>query len=138
MTTDFKSDVQLQIQKSEALGEEHYRGLDWFHLSLEEEFVFAIDPARFPRMITAWAAYEMFMGAGDGGFTCDPAALAQEKRRRADIIALGISINGFQAFAKAYADLTYREAHAMFCKNEFWLVRTGISGYTDEPEEEEP
>lgn len=137
MAPDFKRDVQLQIQQAEARGPEHYRGLDWFHLSLEEEVVFAIDPARFARMITAWAAYELFMGVVDEGFTCDSAALAQEKHRRADIIAMEVSINGFQTFAKAYADLTFREAHALFCKHQFWLVRNGIYGYLDEPKRRE-
>jgi hypothetical protein len=137
MAPDFKSDVQLQIQQAEGREPEDFRGLDWFHLSLEEETVFAIDPARFPRMITAWAAYEMFMGVVTEGFECDPVALADEQRRCADIIAIGVSIKSFDAFAKAYADLTYREAHAMFCKHQFWLVRNGIYGYTDEPKRKE-
>jgi hypothetical protein len=38
----------------------------------------------------------------------------------------------FFAFAKAFGGLTYREAHAIYAKHDFWCVRNGITRYHDE------
>jgi hypothetical protein len=38
----------------------------------------------------------------------------------------------FQAFAKEFGRLTFREAHAMWFKQVFWNIRVGHSSFTDE------
>jgi hypothetical protein len=131
MERDFKADTQLEIRLANERGADHYRyGHDWFHLTPEEEQVFAIDRARFPRMITAWSRYEIFIGLlEDGGFNAET---KRERERHPEIVRKGVSIDGFQHFAKEYTDITFREAHAMYCKHEFWQVRNGIAAYTDE------
>jgi len=139
MRDDFQGQVQLQITLANDRPTEQFRGFDWFHLTREEELVFAIDPAHFPRMITVWAAYELFMElVSEGSFTCAPEIVKAERNRRADIVEMGVSINGFQQFAKEYTGMPFREAHAMFCKHQFWLVRNGISEYSDERERKPP
>ena len=67
MERDFKADTQLQIKQANERPSQYFGGQDWFHLTPEEELVFDIDRARFPRMITAWSCYEIFMGLLEGG-----------------------------------------------------------------------
>src|ERR1700682_5097107 len=43
-----------------------YDGSDWWELRGEEAFVLGIDPARWPRMMTAWQYYDVFMGQVGG------------------------------------------------------------------------
>jgi len=133
MERDFKAQIQLQIRLANERGAEAYRGHEWSDLTPEEEQVFAINRARFPAMVTVWSAYEHFMGLVDeANFSCDHREIERERNRRADIVRMGVSVNGFQQFAKEYAGMTFREAHAMYCKHEFWQVRNGISRYSDE------
>jgi hypothetical protein len=130
MDRDFKADTHLEIKIANERPPEYYRGNSWWQLTPEEELVFAIDRARFPEMITAWSRYEIFMGLlEDGGFNDET---KRERERHPDIVRKGVSIDGFQHFAKEYADVTFREAHAMYCKHEFWQVRNGITRYLDE------
>lgn len=132
MGMDFRADTQLEIRMANERPPEYYRGTSWWQLTPEEELVFAIDRARFPRMITAWSRYEIFMGLlEDGGFNEET---KRERKLHPDIVRKGVSIDGFMHFAKEYADVTFREAHAMYSKHEFWQVRNGIPVYKDEPE----
>ncbi len=45
----------------------------------------------------------------------------------------GSNVDTFMRFAQHFADVRYREAHAMFAKMDFWSVRAEIYGYGDEP-----
>ena len=65
----------------------------------------------------------------DGGFNAET---KRERERHPEIVRKGVSRDGFQNFAKEYADMTFREAHAMYSKHEFWQVRNGIIAYADE------
>ena len=132
MERDFKADTALEIRQANERPSQFFGGQDWFHLTPEEQLVFDIDPARFPRMITAWSRYEIFMGLlEDGGFSEET---KRERQRHPEIVRKGVCVGGFQLFAKEYADLTFREADAMYCKYEFWQVRNGVIVYRDEPE----
>jgi len=129
---DFKARVDAVIAENEG-NAASFSGADWCELRPEEEFVFAIDPARFPRMVAAWSLYEVFMDLVDAEvFTLDPATVEHERKNRPDILDQGVSTAGFQQFAKAYAGMTFREAHAMFTKHDFWLTRQGTTSYSDE------
>src|ERR1700756_212233 len=103
MDRDFKADVQFEIELANKRPPEYYRGNSWWQLTPEEELVFAIDRARFPRMMTAWERYEIFMGFVGDGFSEET---KRERKRRPDIVRKGDSIDGFQHFAKEYADVT--------------------------------
>ena len=129
---DFKARVAAVIAENEH-NAASFSGSDWCELRPEEEFVFAIDPARFPRMVAAWSLYEVFMDLVDAEvFALEPAAVEHERKNRPDIFDQGISTAGFQQFAQAYAGMTFREAHAMFAKHDFWQNRQGITNYSDE------
>ena len=117
----------------------HYRGGDWYQLTDEEEAVFAIDRARFPRMITVWECYQAFKRiVNDAGF--DSALIEQARQQHPEWCDPGlprpdVSANEFVNFAKAYDALTVREAYAIYAKYEFWEVRHGVVHYRDEPKQ---
>ena len=127
----FKDEIASQIDAANKREAGHYRGQDWFHLTEAEEAVFAIDRKRFPAMVVAWSAYESFLKLVDEtGF--DARAVEAERKRRTDLVKKGMSADGFQHFCKEFTDLTFREADAMFEKHQFWLIRNGITRYSDE------
>ena len=113
-----------------------YEGIDWDQLLPEEERVFAIDWERWPRMIAAWHCYEAFMDLLEGSVWDSAHAnlLARERARHPELFAMGFCLEGFARFAKDYAGLTNREAHAVFAKQEFHNVRFGVMFYRDERE----
>ncbi len=129
---NFKEEVAAKIAEAE-MNAADYRGNDWWQLSDEEELVFDIDFNRFPRMITALFLFEGFHGKAD---TDDARTQSMEAERKArpDLVEKGYSTDGFQHFAKDYADMSYREGDAVFAKKKWWTVRQGITRYTDEPE----
>src|SRR5438874_13809655 len=110
-----------------------YRGEDWWQMTPEEESVFEIDFSRFPRSITAFMAFESFHDiVAPEDHKLDPALVAAERKRRPDLMKREFCLDGFQHFAKDYAGMTFREAHAVYAKNAFWQIRQGITRYTDE------
>lgn len=112
----------------------HYRGFDWWQLSDAEKLVFAIDPERWPRMMVAIAAYDVFLELTDAeelGYSQE--AVQRLRRERSDLLQLGTDPLSFAQFATAYAGLTLRDAEAAYWKNRFWLARTGHLKYRDEP-----
>lgn len=128
-----KDEIASQIAKTSQEDPGVYRGNDWFHLTEEEEFVFAIDRKRFPAMVVAWSAFESFLklvSPEERGF--DPSGIRAERKRRPDLVKKGMCTDGFQHFCKEFTDLTFREGHAMYMKHKFWLVRQGIIHYSDE------
>jgi len=44
----------------------------------------------------------------------------------------GFGREGVSNFAKEYTGLSFREAHAIHAKYDFWCVRTGVMRYNDE------
>ncbi|MCC7294070.1 MAG: hypothetical protein IT449_18570 [Phycisphaerales bacterium] len=111
----------------------HYSGFDWWQLSAEERSVFAIDPARWPRMMMALAAYDVFLDVtGGDALGYDEGVIQCLRLERADLLERGVDPHGFTQFATAYAGLTLREAAAAYWKNQFWKARTGILTYADE------
>jgi hypothetical protein len=134
MTLKEKIESQgARADKQRSDNPDHYRGFDWCALAPEEEAVFAIDPLRFPRMVVAWEAYQVFMDiVGCDAFDYDEAVVAAERARRKDIIERGIDDLGFRLFAMEYAGLTMREAAAWYAKHDFWQVRRGLVRYSDE------
>jgi hypothetical protein len=134
---DFKSQVEAQIAEAEGRDLDHYLGHDWWQIQHQEEFVFAIDIMRFPRMSTALSMFRIFTGqVAAEDYHIDPKPAAEERKRRPDLIEKGISVDGFQHFARDYAGLTFRESAAVYTKNKFWQVRNGIMRYDDEPKDE--
>src|ERR1700682_912916 len=102
---DFKAHTQLEIRQANERPSQFFGGQDWFHLTPEAEFRFDVDRARFPRMITAWSRYEIFMGLlEDGGFNEET---RRERRKHSEVVRKGVCVGGFQIFAKEYADLTF-------------------------------
>ncbi len=126
----FKDEVAAKIAEAEKNAAD-YRGYDWWQLTDEEQWVFDIDFERFPRMITALFLFEGFHGMADTD-DARTESMDAERTARPDLIEKGYSTDGFQHFAKEYADMSYREGHAVFAKNQWWSVRQGIRKYTDE------
>jgi hypothetical protein len=127
----FKEEAALKIVDAEKTAA-RYRGYDWWQLSDEEESIFNIDFERFPRIITALFLFECFHRIADTD-DADTDAIEAERQLRSDLMEKGYSTDGFQHFAKDYADMNYREADAVFSKHKWWNVRQGITRYTDEP-----
>ena len=109
-----------------------YHGFDWWQLAPDEEVVFAIDPARWPRMMMAIAAYDALAGGADPGADLEFDAAETEAFRAAAETSGAIGVAAFQEFAAEYAGLSFREAAAAHAKNKFWLTRAGILRFTDE------
>jgi hypothetical protein len=110
----------------------HYTGSDWWQLSPEEGLVFGIDPQRWPRMMVALTAYNVFLDVTGGdtlGF--DEEAVKRLQLERPDLIE-GTDPQAFTEFATTYAGLTLREAGAAYWKNRFWLSRQGLTTFPDE------
>jgi hypothetical protein len=126
-----KEEIATQTAADSRREPARYRGYDWFQLTDEEELVFAIDRSRFHAMVVAWSAYEAFLELADTG-DFSPGALDAGRRLRPDLVKKGSDIAGFQHFCKEFTDLTFREAHAMYAKNQFWEIRTGTTNYVDE------
>jgi hypothetical protein len=130
---DFKDQVAAQIADAERKDIREYRGGDWWQLGPEEELVFAVDFRRFPRSITALALFESFHDiVAPEDNQLDPDAVAAERKRRPDLMKRDFTLDGFQHFARDYAGMTFREAHAVYTKNKFWQIRQGITTYSDE------
>ena len=125
--------MTAQIREAEATPPDDYRGGDWWQLLPEEAFVFAIEAARWPRMTTLWGAYEVLSGTVDPeDLEFDPAAVLAEQKAQAALIGKAQGVSGFQAFARHYAGLTFREAEALYSRMTFWNVRQGVIDYADE------
>jgi hypothetical protein len=127
-----KEEIDRRIRETES--EDHqYIGHDWWHVMPEDIVVFDIDVKRWPRMMTAYFFYDVFLGIADVGEEEAPAALLEAERAgRADIADQGHCLRGFRMFAVEYAGLTMREAAAVYSKMTFWNVRTGLTVYEDE------
>jgi hypothetical protein len=131
----FREQVGAQIADSEGRPVEDFSGDDWWQLQEEEQYVFEIDPLRFPRMVTSFWMFEIFLGqVAPEEYELAPEPVESERNHRPDLVEKGHSNDGFQHFASDYAGLTFREAAAMYAKNRFWHVRAGITYYADEPE----
>ena len=111
-----------------------YEGPDWWQLSPEEEAVFEIDRRRWPRMMTVWHCYEALTGVASGtDWDVKHAALLEKERAVRPALAQGGGLEAFTMFGKEFGGLTYREAHAVFAKQDFHAVRGGVMTYADEP-----
>jgi hypothetical protein len=107
-------------------------GGDWHHLSTDEAEVFDINPWRFARMLKTFACYETFKGIAHDS-TWDDDLIAEARQQHPEWCDKQIyTCREFQAFAKEFGGLTFREAHAMFYKQTFWNVRVGVTSFTDE------
>jgi len=63
-----------------------------------------------------------------------PTPSKRPAKLRPDLVRKGSDVSGFQHFCQEFTDLSFREAHTMYVKNQFWNIRTGITTYTDEKE----
>jgi hypothetical protein len=105
-------------------------GGDWFQLSDAEEEVFHINPDRFPRMIMAYSCYEAFkLISDDPSFDRD--LIEQARQLHPAWCGEGISPDEFADFAKEFAGLSNRDAHAIYAKHDFWCERAGVNVYLD-------
>jgi hypothetical protein len=133
MPRTLKDQLEADIAKGEA--EEAakpglHHGTDWWQLSDAEEEVFAIDRERFIRMVMTWHCYADFQqpGMGQGPDRGGPPTHPQW-------CGEGVDEKEFFRFAKEFGGLTFREAHAIYAKYDFWTVRLGIVHYADEPKQ---
>lgn len=134
---DFKAQVEAQIADAESKNLDVYLGRDWWQIGPQEEYVFAIDVMSFPRMSAALSMFQVFMGqVAAEDYDLDSAPVAEERKRRPDLVERGITADGLQHFARDYAGLSFRESAAMYAKYRFWGVRQGIIRYEDEPKDE--
>jgi hypothetical protein len=127
-----KEQLEAEIASAEAEARHWQPGWDWHHLSDEEEAVFEIDRDRFPRMVTAFSCYEGFklITMGD---VWDTDLIEQARQAYPQWCDEQIyTVREFQDFAKEFAGLSAREAHAMFRKQEFWNIRAGHASFADE------
>jgi len=133
-----KDQLAAEIAKVERQAEadpEHFRGFDWWQLNIEEEYVFDIDRDRFPCMVTVWACYDAFKLCADDP-TWEEDLISAAREQYPQWCEPGISIGEFQAFAKEFAGLTFREAKAIYAKIDCWNVRVGLTTYADERTDE--
>jgi hypothetical protein len=114
-----------------------HHGTDWWQLSDAEEEVFRIDRQRFPRMVMTWHCYEAFKLIS-GSPTWDEALIEQARQQHPEWCGEGVDEQEFFRFAKEFGGLSYREAHAVYAKHDFWTVRLGIVRYADERKEKTP
>ncbi len=129
---NFKEHVAALIADAEKDSAD-YRGEDWWQLTPEEESVFEIEFDRFPRLITAFMAFQSFHDiVAPEDYKLDAAVVEAERKKRPDLLERDFCLDGFQHFAKDYAGMTFREAHAVYAKNTFWQIRQGITKYSDE------
>jgi hypothetical protein len=131
-----KDQLAAEIADAEALDPARYRGGDWYHLTDEEEFVFDIDRDRFPRMVTTWSCYEAFKLIADHE-TWSEDLITEARAQHPEWCEPGISTGEFQAFAKEFAGLTFRESDAFYSKNKYWCVRVGIMQFSDDPQHDD-
>ena len=128
-----KEEIEHRILQSEEDmrdNPQHWTGGDWWQLEPKEEFVFAIERERWPRMMSAWLFFEVLHQLADVGDDEAPVRLLHEEgARRPDI---DYSRAGFDLFAAEYAGLTLREADATFSKMHFSNIRQGIVEYKDD------
>ena len=141
MPRTLKDQLEAGIANSEAreaANPGHHDGRDWWQLTGAEEEVFGIERERFPRMMMTWHCYQGFKRIADSP-VWDDALIEQARREFPQWCAEAkgrlatTSLDEFQAFAKEFGGLTFREAEAMYRKNEFGLIRAGIITYSDEP-----
>jgi hypothetical protein len=139
-TRTLKDQLEAEIAESEAKEKAKpgfHDGSDWWQLTEAEQEVFEIDRERFPRMIMTWHCYDGFKRMADSPVWDDtligqarqqhPEWCTEAKRQLAEI-----SVQEFQAFAKEFGGLTFREAEAIYRKHEFWQIRLGVVTYGDE------
>jgi hypothetical protein len=129
-----KEQLETQIadaERSAAKDPKLYNGWDWSELSDEEQVVFDIDRKRFPRMMLTFSCYEAFKRIVREGFFDDD-LIEQARQQHPEWSDEAISELEFSDFAKEYGGLTFRESAAFYNKNKFWGVRTGITYYRDE------
>ena len=122
----------VALAASAAAAPDRYTGPDWWQLSAAEAEVFNIDRARFPVMCETWTAYERFKNLLDEDFYGPPAVIEAARRDHPEWCGPHISAEEFAAFAMTMGGLTYREAFAIYAKQEFWGVRNGVARYADE------
>jgi hypothetical protein len=137
MPRTLKDQLEAAIADSEAKEAAkpgHHNGRDWWQLTDAEEEVFALERERFPRMVMTWHCYDGFKRIADSPVWDD--ALIEQARRdfpqwctEAQGQRAPISVEEFQAFAKEFGGLTFREAEAIYRKHEFWLIRVGAIKY---------
>lgn len=129
-----RDEIEARIVKLQAVYDDHgFTGGDWDSLSDAEGAVFEIQPERLARMVIAWDCFLAFLDL-QSPLGYDEGLLKAERDKRPAIVAAGVDLKGFKAFAEALCGLTNREAHAIFTKMEFWQVRAGLARYEDEPD----
>jgi len=129
----FEAHVRRQMEEWASEDPARYLGTDWWQLSPAEEEAFEIDRERFPVMACALYAYEAFKDIAQvddfgPGEVLHDARLRFPQWARLRMIEVG----EFIAFAAHFCGLTAREAHAIYCKHDFWNVRARITQFVDE------
>jgi hypothetical protein len=82
-------------------------------------------------MVMTYDCYEAFKLIS-GNPAWDEKRIEQERRSRPEWCGESTEEDEFHALAKAFGSLTHREAHAIWCEQDFWTVRLGVVTYRDE------
>lgn len=108
-------------------------GPDWWQITPEEAHIFQIDMHRFDRIVTAHHAYEAVKDAVHSCIGEEP-LLEQARTKHPEWCKPEHTLDDFGAFAVAFGGITWREAYAIYYRQQFWEVRLGVWRYPDEPE----
>lgn len=65
----------------------------------------------------------------------DEALVQQARQERPEWCDTPPSGREFAAFAREFGEMTHRQAHATYAKQDFWTVRLGVMVYADERED---
>jgi hypothetical protein len=131
LTDQLESEIaDMELDASEDYEKYYDGGGDWWQLSDAEQFVFAIMRDRFPRMIMTWHCYEVFKLVASAE-TFDDELIKQARQLHPEWCCADLSAKEFSDFAKEYGGLTFREAYAVYAKNDAWCVRHGVTQYKD-------
>lgn len=105
-----------------------YRGIDWYQLTDAEIEVFGLAPENMPRLV---AAHELYYCAVEIMFEISKERV---KSIRAELPWLSSGLTDGSEWSRfaALFGISNRQAHAFFCKYDFWDERMGIVTYRDE------
>jgi hypothetical protein len=144
--TEILRDAMTRSLKQYRASPDHWDGPDWWQLSREEAAVFVLEPQRWAELVPVWQAFEFFRGRTDGWNEEDierdypdlDAVMQSAREQHPEWVNRDPEgrHDAFLRFAKQFGGVSYREAHALFWKMDFWEVRTGVTWYADEQNSE--
>ncbi len=117
-----------------------YDGPDWWQLSDDDVAVFELSRARWPALLAVWQAFEYFRERTDGwndeeiarAYPHADDVMAEARAAMPEWVGGSDDVSVFMKFAAHFAELSHREADAIFAKMHWWAVRVDVMKYGDE------